>query len=298
MITGIVMTIAIGAVMLFGPGKDDKKMQTDTRWNEFVTVRKPHIVALEAAIAGERVERDLYHSAKAEGDQPRARHHAARAYAFAMTALESKREIERLARKTLVTPPAGVKCVRDAASTAIGKLADTQCRKWFDELNAPHVNAANAMAAAQGARTAAQDARKSRRMDRETAKQLACIADDLEAAAVKAQAAADATPIDADKLEQILDCPDAIQSPSYAVLVTAKILKGRRWAEAEPLLATDPSAAFDYSSVIGEPFDLGEPAIMGHPGLWARYCKRFGVGGSGAISGSGGSSSGTPGARP
>lgn len=289
---------AIGAVLLFGPGTDDKKMQTDTRWNEFVTAREPHIVALEAAKAGERVERDLYHSAKAEGDQPRARHHAERAYAFAKTALESKREIEWLARKTLVTPPAGVKSVRDAASTAIGKLPYTMARAWFDELNAPHVNASNAMAAARGARTAADEARKSRRTDRATAEQLAFIADDLEEAAVKAEAAADALPIDTDKLEQILDCPDAIQSPCYAVLVTAKILKGRRWPAAEPLLATDANAAFDYSSVIGEPFDVGEPAIMGHPVLSARYRKRFGVDGSGATSGSGGSSSGTPGVKP
>jgi hypothetical protein len=296
LVTTTMMIATIGAVMLFGAGSDDKKMQGDPRWSEFKIAREPHMVELNAALAAEEDERDLYRRAKAKGDQSGARHHAGRAYAFSINALESKRAIERLARKILVTAPAGVKCVRDATSTAIGKLPYSMARELFDELNSPHVKASNANAAARDARAAADDARKSRKADPAAAEQLASIADDLEEAAVGAQAAADASPIDTDKLDQILDCPDAIQPPCYAVLVTDKILKGRRWPEAEQLIATDANAAFGYSAVIGRRWKDGEPAIMGNQSLWDRYSKKHGIGGSGATNA--GSSGGTPGVKP
>tara|TARA_B100001013_G_scaffold112876_1_gene64879 strand:- start:1024 stop:1917 length:894 start_codon:yes stop_codon:yes gene_type:complete len=287
----MMMIATTGAVMLFGAGSDDKKMQGDPRWPEFKTAREPHKVELDAAIAAEEDERGLYRRAKAKGDQSGARHHAGRAYAFSNNALESKRAIERLARKILVTAPAGVKCVRDAASTAIGKLPYSMARELFDELNTPHVKVSNAKAAARGARAAADDARKSRMVDPAAAEQLASIADDLEETVVEAQAAADAYPIDTDKLDQILDCPDAILAPCYSVLVTDKILKGRRWPEAEQLIATDANAAFEYSAVIGRRWKDGEPAIMGNQRLWTRYSKKHGIDGTGATSA--GSSRGT-----
>jgi hypothetical protein len=293
----MMMIATTGAVMLFGSGSDDKKMQEDPRWLEFKTAREPHKVKLDAAIAAEEDERGLYRRAKAKSDQSGARHHAGRAYAFSNNAHESKRAIETLARKILITAPAGVMCVRDAASTAIGKLpSNSMARELFDELNAPHVKASNANAAARDARAVADSAHKRRKVDPAAAEQLASIADDLEEAAVEAQAAADAYPIDADKLDQILDCPDAILAPCYAVLVTDKILKGRRWPEAEQLIATDANAAFEYSAVIGRRWKDGEPAIMGNQSLWVRYSKKHGIGGSGATNA--GSSGGTPGAKP
>ena len=51
----MMMIATTGAVMLFGAGSDDKKMQGDPRWPEFKTAREPHKVELDAAIAAEEV---------------------------------------------------------------------------------------------------------------------------------------------------------------------------------------------------------------------------------------------------
>jgi len=122
------------AVGLYGSNDDDTVMMTDYSWGAFEAERAPLVLERNAAIDGDRKFRARCIEALDKGDRREAESMARKSYDMAARSHELARSIERLARDTLVTPPAGVSNIREATSRAIGKLPNTLARQSYEKL--------------------------------------------------------------------------------------------------------------------------------------------------------------------